>query len=116
LPPNIVAQPVKFTKDTTELVIPLPTTEASPIGQHKSLFCQLEILVAGEKIVAATGRTELQVNKPAPAPVAAAPAPAAPMPAAAAPATPPPPPPPLSRLEQLRLKAKGTGGSPPNNN
>jgi hypothetical protein len=110
LPPNVAVEPVKFTKETTELILNLPTTDASPVGQHKSLFCQLSIPVAGEQVISATGRTELQINKPAPV-VAAAPAPTPP-PAAATEAAPPAPKP-LSRLEQLREKFRNSGGTPP---
>jgi hypothetical protein len=104
LPPNVTAEPVVFTAETTELVIALPTTAESPLGNHKSVFCQVHIPVAGERIVASTGRTELQINKPPPAPVEAAPEPA---PAAAEQPATPPPAAPLSRLEQLRQRAKG---------
>lgn len=109
LPPNTSTGPLKFTKETTELVFPIATNDQSPIGQHKSLFCQVVIPVQDDAATLATGRTELQINKPV---VAAAPPPP-PQPEAAA-ATPPPAPPPavkpLSRLEQLRQRNKGQPG------
>ncbi len=108
LPPHVSAEPIKLTKDTTELVISLPTTAETPIGAHKSLFCQVYLPIADEEIIINTGRTELQVSKPPPAPVEATPAPA---PAAAETPAAPPPPAPLSRLEQLRQRAKNSGGN-----
>jgi hypothetical protein len=102
LPPGTTADPVEFTKDTKELLFQVKTTKDSPVGIHKSLFCQVSLTHNGEPVIYSTGGTELQVTEPP----AAAPAPA---PAAAPAAAPPPAPPtekPLSRLEKLRLKAK----------
>ena len=48
------------------------TTKDTPVGSHKSLFCQVTITQNGEPIVGTVGTTELQVNAPAVA--AAAPA------------------------------------------
>ena len=48
------------------------TTKETPVGTHKSLFCQVTITQNGEPIVGTVGTTELQVNAPAAA--AAAPA------------------------------------------
>lgn len=105
LPPGTTSAPVEFTKDTKELLFQVKTTKDSPVGIHKSLFCQVTLTHNGEPVTGATGGTELQVTEPA----VAAPTPA-PAPAAAAPAAAPPPAPPtekpLSRLEKLRLKAK----------
>ena len=100
LPPGATAAPVEFTKDTKELLFQVKTTKDTPVGSHKSLFCQVTITQNGEPIVGTVGTTELQVNEPPAA------APAAPPAAADAcqPATPPPAAKPLSRLEQLRAK------------
>ncbi|MFM7737988.1 MAG: hypothetical protein ACKO9H_01175, partial [Planctomycetota bacterium] len=68
------------------------------------------IPVQDDTATLATGRTELQINKPV---VAVAPPPPPPAPAAEAATAPPPPPPaakPLSRLEQLRQRSKGQPG------
>ncbi len=100
LPPGVSADPVEFTKETKELAFQVKTTKATPVGSHKTLFCQATITQNSEPIVGTVGTTELQVNEPS----AAAPAPA-PKAAAAKPATPPPAAKPLSRLEQLRAKA-----------
>lgn len=110
LPPNTSTTPLKFTKETTELVFPVTTNEQSPIGQHKGLLCQVVIPVQDDSAALSTGATELTINKPV---VAAVPSPP-PQPAAAAAPTEPAPPPaakPLTRLEQLRQRAKGAGGS-----
>jgi hypothetical protein len=97
LPPGVSAEPVEFTNDTAELNFAVKTAKETPVGSHKTLFCQVTITQHGEPIVGTVGTTELQVNAPA---VAAAPA-AAPAPStAAAPAAPKP----LSRLQQLRAK------------
>ena len=100
LPPGVSAEPVEFTKETKELAFQVKTTKATPVGSHKTLFCQTTITQNGEPIVCTVGTTELQVNEPP----AATPAPA-PKADAAKPATPPPAAKPLSRLEQLRAKA-----------
>ncbi|MFN9537653.1 MAG: PPC domain-containing protein [Planctomycetota bacterium] len=110
LPPNTATAPLKFTKESTEIVFQVTTNEQSPIGQHKGLLCQVVIPVKDDSAALSTGATELTINKPV---VAAAPPPTPPPAAAAAPAEPAPPPAakPLTRLEQLRQRAKGSGGS-----
>ncbi len=100
LPPGTTADPVEFTKDSKELLFQVKTTKDTPVGSHKSLFCQVTITQNGEPIIGTVGSTELQVNEP-PAVAAAAPAPAA---AAAATPAAAPAAKPLSRLEQLRAK------------
>jgi hypothetical protein len=100
LPPGATADPVEFTHGTAEIAFQVKTTAATPVGSHKSLFCQVSITQNGEPIVGTVGTSELQVN----APPAAAPTPppeeAKPVEPAAA------PPKPLSRLEQLRAKVR----------
>jgi hypothetical protein len=98
LPPGATADPVEFKHDTPEIAFQVKTTAATPVGSHKSLFCQVSITQNGEPIVGTVGTSELQVNAP-PAAAAAPPAEEA-KPAEAAPA----PAKPLSRLEQLRAK------------
>jgi hypothetical protein len=107
LPPNVTAEPKSITKESTEIIFDLVTSDQSPLGNHKSLFCQVKIPYQGGEIRYVTGRTEFQISKPTPVVVAAPP----PAPAAtetAAPAPPPAPPPavPLTRLQQLRQKAQ----------
>jgi hypothetical protein len=98
LPPGVTAEPVQFTKDTTELAFEVKTTGDTPVGNHKTPFCQVTITQNGEPIVGTVGTTELQVNEP---PAAAAAAPAAEAPPAAQTAAAPKP---LSRLQQLRAQ------------
>lgn len=107
LPPNVTAEPRSFTKETTEVIFDLATNDQSPLGNHKSLFCQVKIPYQGGEIRYVTGRTEFQISKPTPVVVAAPPPAAAPA-ATAEPAPPPAPPPavPLTRLQQLRQKAQ----------
>jgi hypothetical protein len=106
LPPGATADPVEFTHGTAEIAFKVKTTTGTPVGSHKSLFCQVSITQNGEPIVGAVGSSELQVN----APPAAAPAPA---PAEAKPAEPAAAPPkPLSRLEQLRAKVRSEEKKP----
>lgn len=107
LPPGVAAAPVEFTKDMSEIAFQVTTTKDTPVGSHKTLFCQIAITQNGEPIVGTVGTTELQVNAPA----AAASAPAtesAPVVVAATPAAKP-----LSRLEQLRAQVLGSGDKKP---
>jgi hypothetical protein len=97
LPPGATADVVEFTRDSAELAFQVKTSADTPVGSHKSLFCQVTIVQSGEPIVGTVGTTELQVN----APPAVAPAPAAEQPKPAETAAAPKP---LSRLEQLRAK------------
>ena len=103
LPPKIDIPELKFTKATTELVFEVTTHADSPVGKHKSAFCQVQIPVAGETVVANAGGVQVQIDKPLPAP--AKPAPKKEEPAKKAqpkkPAAKP-----LSRLEKLRQAAK----------
>jgi hypothetical protein len=110
LPPETSAPELKFTKDTTQLVFDVATSDKSPVGNHKTPFVELIASVAGEPVQARGGQTELQIAPPtkppapvpAAAPQAAAPAPTPPEAAAAKP---------LSRLEKLRQQAKGSGAT-----
>jgi hypothetical protein len=109
LPPETSAEELKFTKDTTELVFQVKTSDKTPVGNHKTQFVEMVATVAGEPVAMRGGGAEIQVaapTAPPPAPPEPAPAPDA----AAAPAAPAAPPPvpekPLSRLEKLRLQGK----------
>lgn len=116
LPAKVAAKPVKFSKDTQELIFEVTTDPASPAGKHKSVFCQIAIPQNGGQIISRAGGTELQIDKPLP--VAKDQPKATPKPQVAqkdAPAKPAEKP--LTRLEKLRLaaqeraKAKAQGGS-----
>jgi hypothetical protein len=66
-PANIVIDsPKQFTKDTTELVFNIQTTDQSPIGKHGGVFCRVTITQNGEPIVSRAGNGLLQINKPKP--------------------------------------------------
>lgn len=98
------SEPLKFTKDTTELVFPIKIDQTAKPGVYKTLVCRAIVTVNGEPVTHTLGAGELRVDEPLP------PKPAAPQPAAQPQAPPPPqpaaaePPKRLSRLEQLRLE------------
>ena len=98
VPPHIEIPPLKFTSDTAELSFSVTTTNNSPIGKHKGLFCRVTIPLNDELIVSTAGRSELQINKPKPKAIAKAQSQAKP---AAKPVAKP-----KSRLQQLRDAAK----------
>ena len=101
LPPGVSSDAVHFTKESKELTFQVKTTKVTPVGIHKTLFAQVTITQNGEPIVCTAATTALQVNKAPPS--AAIPLPKA---AAAKPAAPKPSDKPLSRLQQLRAKAR----------
>ena len=110
IPPKVAATPMKFTKDTKELVFVLKTEPASPVGKH-NLICQVTIIKNGEPIVSRAGGVQLQIDKPLPPP----PGEPKPMPKpkveekkpeAKPKPKPKKPPKPLTRLQKLRLAAK----------
>jgi hypothetical protein len=108
IPPKVTIPELEFTKDTQELIFPVTTDPASPVGKHR-LYCNLVIMQNGEPITSTAGEVELQIDAPLPKP-AAEPAPAAEVAATPAPAAPAAAPAkPLSRLEKLRQAAKGGG-------
>lgn len=106
LPAHVSTQEMQITKDSQELVFPVTTAEASPAGQHGTLFCQVIVTKDDEPIVHNLGYGGVLRIDPPPPPKKDEPAPA-PV-AAAAPAEPPPPAPMpekrLTRLEKLRLE------------
>jgi hypothetical protein len=107
LPDKCTTDPVKITKDSAEAIFKVKTAPESPVGQHKSLFCQVSVPQNGETILQSVGGGVLRIDKPRPAPVAApAPVPAAVGQPAPPPAAKPAEPKRLTRLEQLRLEAE----------
>jgi hypothetical protein len=108
LPANtsVKPEPLKFTKDSTELVFPIKIDQTAKPGVYKTLVCRAVVTQNGEPVTHTLGTGELRVDEPLP------PKPAAPQPAAQPQAQAPPPPQPataeppkrLSRLEQLRLE------------
>lgn len=114
LPAEAVAEPVRITKDATQVVFKVKTTGKTPAGRHKAIMARLVVTSQGEPITHTLGPGELRVDVPLPPKPVAAAKPAAPA---------PPPKPavattkPLSRLEQLRKeKADAAGAAPANQN
>ncbi len=106
LPAKVEAPEKEFTKDMTEIAFPITTAVDTPNGQHKTLFCYIEIPESGQVIPHNAGQGGvLRVDPPPPPRKDAPPAPPEPKkeePKVAEAA----PPKPLSRLEKLRLEAK----------
>jgi hypothetical protein len=97
LPPNVSAMPKEIAATDTEVIFDVTTNDKSPIGQHKSLFCQATMQQSGEAVVQTlAGGGVLRIDAPSPAKPAAAPAVAA--------AEQAKPSKPISRLEKLRLE------------
>lgn len=111
LPPKVeLAQnPLTISKDTKEVIFNAALAGDAPVGQHKSLFCEIIITQDNEPIAHSVGGGGvLRIDAPPPPkpnePPAAQTAAAAPAKPADAPAATPPKP--LSRLEKLRLEAR----------
>ncbi len=109
LPAEATADPVEITKADEKVTFMVKTTEKTPVGMHKNLFCAVEVPQAGLTMLHKVGQGGTLRVDPKPK------APAEPKPAAdkkeeakkEAPKEKP-----LSRLEQLRLEAmKGSGES-----
>jgi hypothetical protein len=95
LPPNTTAEPKEITAGDREIVFDVQTTDKSPTGQQKSLFCAVTVTKEGEPIrQSIAGGGVLRID--APSKSAAGSSVAAVAPNAKAPAKP------LSRLEKLR--------------
>ncbi len=111
LPAKATAPELMIGKDDKEVHFAVTTAADTPVGQHKQLFCSLEIPEAGVSIPHNVGHGGvLRVDAPPPPPKNPAPAAAAPVAAAAPPPAAPPAGQPvkqLSRLEKLRLEAAG---------
>jgi hypothetical protein len=102
IPAHATAEVVKIDKGTTNLSIPIVTSEKTPVGQHKNLFCTVTVLKDGQPVLHRVGMGGVLRVDPKPK------APATPKPVAekkvvAKTASKEKP---LSRLEQLRLEAK----------
>jgi len=103
LPHGATTPILKFAKDQTELTFPITVAADAAVGKHNGVFCRVHVPENGTTILhqAAMGGT-LRIDKPAPAPVAKADAPPEKPDAQAKAGTTKP----LSRLEQLRQRAK----------
>ncbi len=102
LPANATAEPLKATKETTELIFNVKVAANTPPGDNKNLLCQVQVPEAGEVILHNLGTGRLRVDVPIPPKVDAPTPMPMPMPVVQTEA----PPKPLSRLEMLRLQQK----------
>jgi hypothetical protein len=103
LPHGVSCPPQPLAKDQTEIQFPLTVAADATVGKHSGVFCRVTVAENGATILHQTAmNSTLRIDAPPPA-MAAAETPAekpAETPAAAEPAKP------LSRLEQLRQRAK----------
>jgi hypothetical protein len=104
LPHGATCPPLTFTQDQTELTFPIAVAADAKVGKHNGVFCRVLIPENGTTILhqTALGGT-LRIDAPSPAAVAKAetqPAPEKPADPQAKTEKP------LSRLEQLRQRAK----------
>lgn len=103
IPNGVTTEPVKFTKDSTEIVFKLKAAADAREGKHGGIVCRTVFPIKGEPVTHTLGGTELRIDKPLPPKVdAPKPMPMAVAQPAAAPA--PMEKKRLSRLEQLRLE------------
>jgi hypothetical protein len=103
LPSHSTAAVQKLKSDLESLSFPIVTTDKTPVGQHKGVFCTVTVVKDGEPIVHRLAMGSVLRVDPLPKVAVAAPkAAAAPAPVAAAEKKEKP----LSRLEQLRLEAQ----------
>ncbi|MBP82493.1 MAG: peptidase [Verrucomicrobiales bacterium] len=102
IPAHATVPIMKIDQGTTELSLPVQTSEKTPVGQHKNLFCTVTITKEGEPIVHRVGMGgTLRVDpKPKEAPQTKVVANNKPVSEK-----------PLSRLEQLRMEAKQQTGN-----
>lgn len=108
IPPKVqvAKNPLTITKASQELVFNATVPSDAPVGQHKSLFCQVIIMKDGEPVVHnVAGGSVLRIDAPPP------PKPNAPAPTVAKAESKPEqpkaaPPKPMSRLEKLRAEAR----------
>ena len=103
LPAHSTAAVQKLKSDLEALSFPVVTTDKTPVGQHKGVFCTVTVVKDGEPIIHRLAMGSVLRIDPMPKVAAAAPvAKAAAAPVAAAEKKEKP----LSRLEQLRLDAQ----------
>lgn len=103
LPDTIPTEPAKITKDTKEVALKVRTDDKSPVGKRGSLFVQVDLPVPGGGVsthrVAVNSSIRVDAPRKAPEPAKAVVAKNEPKKEEK--------PKVLSRLEQLRLEAKG---------
>ncbi|MEM7603100.1 MAG: hypothetical protein AAF357_17015 [Verrucomicrobiota bacterium] len=102
MPAHATVPIMKIDKSTSDLNLPIQTTEKTPVGQHKNLFCTVTLMQNGEPVVHRVGMGGVFRVDPKPKePVAAKPAAEKKVLAKNEPKEKP-----LSRLEQLRQEAQ----------
>ncbi len=102
LPSHSTAAVQKLKSDLESLSFPIVTTDKTPVGQHKGVFCTVTVVKDGEPIVHRLAMGSVLRVDPLPKVAVAAPKAAAPAAVASAEKKEKP----LSRLEQLRLEAQ----------
>lgn len=106
LPSHATTEVRKLASGAESLSFPIVTTDKTPVGQHKGVFCTVTVPINGQPVVHRLAMGSVLRVDPKPKEVAAAPK----TDVAAAPAAKPAKP--LSRLEQLRLEAQKEGATP----
>ncbi|MDF1825156.1 MAG: PPC domain-containing protein [Verrucomicrobiales bacterium] len=107
VPAHATVPVLKIDQKTEELRLPIQTTEKTPVGQHKNLFCTVTVLQNGEPVVHRVGMGGVFRVDPKPKePVAEKPASGEKVVASNEAKEKP-----LSRLEQLRLEAQKESSS-----
>jgi hypothetical protein len=116
LPPKVTTTEMQITKGSKDLAFKLMVDKASPVGQHRNIFCQAVVMMNGEPVVHNVGGTELRIDVPLPPKANQPTTTAAAKPAEAA----KPVEKRLTRLEKLRLEqeerekaARASGGTEP---
>jgi len=103
LPHGATCAPQTFTKNQSEITFPVAIAADAKIGKHNGVFCRITIPENGATILHQTAmNSTLRIDAPTQVPAAASKTNTPP----AAPATNPDGQKPLSRLEQLRQRAK----------
>ena len=98
LPHGATCPPQKFTRDQAELIFPVAIAADAKVGKHNGVFCRIRIPANGATMLHQTAmNSTLRIDAPSAAPVVKAEAPAGDAPKVEKP---------LSRLEQLRQRAK----------
>ena len=105
LPAKAAAEGKSLNKETKEVVFPVTVAADTPQGQHKSLFCQVVVTVAGEPVVHNVGHGGVLRVDPPPPPEKDEPAKPAPEKVVAKKEEEKKPEKRLTRLEKLRLEA-----------
>ncbi len=108
LPAHSTTPALKLKKGLENIDFAVMTTDKTPVGQHKNLFCTVVVMKNGEPISQRVGMGGVFRVDPKPKEVKAAPAAAKPKVVAKVEKKAKP----LSRLEQLRLEAKQEAAAP----